>query len=76
MFWNSIDARACKATMAKLKAMKAADQNPDTDPPLCMLCLGDGVMGGHLCPRCKGTGLDPDRDAPRDVAPLPVERVA
>ena len=28
--------------------------------PLCVLCVGEA----DGCPRCKGSGIDPDPDAP------------
>lgn len=32
--------------------------------PLCVLCLGNRVADGRTCPRCGGSGTDPDPLAP------------
>jgi DnaJ-class molecular chaperone len=34
----------------------------NTDRKPCWECEGDGIIFGHICPECNGTGRRPDVD--------------
>jgi DnaJ-class molecular chaperone len=38
---------------------------------MCPECHGDGKVKGHECPRCKGSGISPVRDAELRLASVP-----
>lgn len=45
---------------------------PDQAPaaaPICVACVGDGrdLANDRTCPRCHGTGSDPDPAAPTGI---------
>jgi hypothetical protein len=40
--------------------------------PVCVACVGDRFNpDGGDCPRCRGTGVDPDPAAAAGIVPLP-----
>ena len=51
--------------------------HPPAVEPICVACVGDGFTDdGGPCPRCGGTGCDPDPAAPAGITPLTIDDVA